>query len=267
MPISSIREIIPHIRAAGLMALELQRSGTLHASLKADGTIVTQADTQVEDLLYDKLTALYPEVNILTEETAHAFDPQKRYTFALDPVDGTEVFSRGLAGWCVALGLLDQSLQPIAGAIYAPCVDMMLVADVGQEVTLNGRPLHPSDQALPLSENSHLFVTSRIHRLLDLRRFPGKIRSLGSAELHLSLHLLYPDIVGGIQMPLTHIWDVAAAHALCRAAGLRIEYYDGREIDYSVLVGGGIAEDVLLAGSAAALQALRATLPRAKENS
>lgn len=262
MYIPSIMDMVPHIRTAGRLALELQRSGSLHTSRKADGSLVTQADTQVEDMLYDKLFALYPQANILTEETARAFDPQKPYTFALDPVDGTEVYSRGLAGWCVALGLLDHALQPIAGVIYAPCLEMLIVADVGQKPTLNGSPLNPWDQALPLSARSNLLVTSRIHRLLDMSRFPGKIRSLGSAELHLSLHLLYPDVVGGIQMPLTHIWDVAAAHALCRAAGLRVEYYDGRQIDYSVMVDGGIAEDVILAGSKAALQALRETLPR-----
>ena len=262
MTIETLQPLLPHVQAAGRMALDLQQRGALQKRIKGDGSIVTQADTQVEDLLLAQLAALYPEANILTEETVLTHDPDKAYTFALDPIDGTEVYSRGMAGWCVSLGLLDRDLVPIAGIIYAPRMDLLVVADVGQEATVNGHPAGADDVRLPLSGRSNLMVTSTIHRYLDLRRYPGKIRSIGSAEFHLASPVIYPEVVGGIQMPSTYIWDIAAAHAINRSVGYFFEYYSGQAIDYSGMIEGGQAQDLILAGSEPALTAMRETLTR-----
>jgi fructose-1,6-bisphosphatase/inositol monophosphatase family enzyme len=262
MHIESISQVLPHVHAAGQSALEMQRSGTLRRSYKNDGSVVTKADREVEDFLIEKLASLYPQANILAEETTRVFDPARPYTFALDPVDGTDVFSQGWPGWSLSLALLDRDLVPIAGVIFAPRWDLFLVADVGLRPMLNGHPLDAADKLLPLSASSSLMVTSRIHRLLDLRRFPGKTRSVGSAALHLCFPLIYPDTVAAVQMPETYIWDIAAAHALCLAMGYRFEYLDGRELDYTSMVQRNPAEDVILAGPAPILHALRGMLVR-----
>ena len=52
----------------------------------------------------------------------------KPYTFCLDPIDGTDAFSQSMAGWCTSLALLDETLTPVAGIIYAPKLDVMLFA-------------------------------------------------------------------------------------------------------------------------------------------
>jgi len=264
MPIKSIADLVPHVQSAGSMALGLQRSGTIQKSFKPDGSIVTQADTQVEAFLLDKLLSLYPRANILTEETAREFDPGKAYTFALDPIDGTEVFSRGMAGWCVSLALLDQELLPIAGIIFAPVMQLLVFADVGAHPTVNGTPADTTGEYLPLTHSTNIMVTSQIHRHLDLSAFPGKIRSIGSAELHLCFPVVYADIVAGFQNPNTYIWDIAAAHAISTAAGYRCEYVDGSEIDYRDMVQGGKAADLIVSGPKAVVEALREIMPRVK---
>ena len=262
MTIESLQPLLPHIRSAGDMALDLQQRGVLQKNLKDDGSIVTQADTQVEALLVPQLSAIYSQANILTEETVMSHDPAKPYTFALDPIDGTEVFSRGMAGWCVSLGLLDRDLQPIAAIIYAPRMDLMVFADVGTQATINGHPAATADIRLPLTGTSNLMVTSKVHHYLDLARYPGKIRSIGSAEFHLASPVIYPEVVGGIQMPSTYIWDIAAAHAINSSVGHCFEYYSGEPIDYSGMIDGGQAQDLILSGSKPAIEAMREALSR-----
>ena len=83
------------------MALDAQR-GTVERSYKQDGSVLTEIDRRVEDYLFGEISRLYPDANVVTEETARSFDPDRPYTFAVDPIDGTDVFSQGSCsrpGW------------------------------------------------------------------------------------------------------------------------------------------------------------------------
>jgi myo-inositol-1(or 4)-monophosphatase len=256
--IASIANLLPHIEKAGEMALTAQRNGdSLIRSFKDDQSVVTETDRQLDEFLFERIADLYPGANILTEETVRVFDPHKPYTFVLDPIDGSDVYSQGMPGWCTALGLMDHELQPIAGVVLAPALDLLLFADVGRPATFNGQPLVVQDTPLPLSGRSNLMVSSKIHREVSLGRFPGKIRSMGSAILHLCSPLLYPGVVGAIQARTVRVWDIAAAHAILRSQGYGFEYLGDGEVNYERLVRGSIADDLILSGSPAAIQALR----------
>jgi fructose-1,6-bisphosphatase/inositol monophosphatase family enzyme len=86
---------------AALAALDIQR--------KADGTIVTRADTEAEAFLTQRLTALLPGSQVLGEETVGDWrvSPLARDrgdVWIIDPIDGTKPYSRGEAyGIMVAL--------------------------------------------------------------------------------------------------------------------------------------------------------------------
>lgn len=261
MLIATIMQLVPTITDAGNMAWQMQREG-ISSRYKDDGSIVTEADERVEALLVDRIASLWPQANIVGEEGTRIFDPDSPYTFTLDPIDGTEVYSLGMTGWCVALGLLNQDLKPIAGLLYAPRLELLILADVKAEPIVNGENFQHPEKPLPLSGRSNLMVTSRVHRLLNLSGYPGKIRSIGSAALHLASPVAYRNVIGAIQMPQTYIWDIAASHAISAAAGYSFEYYDGRQIDYGEMTRGGTAEDVILSGPASVLDAVRAAMPR-----
>jgi len=258
----SIAAIIPHVKAAGDMAWEMQRAMDFSdRTYKADNSVVTEADKEVEDFLVEKILSLYPTANVITEETRRPFDPDRAPTFAVDPVDGTDVFSQGMPGWCVSVGLLDGSLTPIGGVIFAPRLDLLIVADEGR-ATLNSSPLPQPRPHQPISVRSNLMVTSRIHKRLDLSGYVGKIRGIGSAALHLCYHLIYPAVIGALEGPGIHIWDIAAADAINRARGEKLRYLNGDPLDYAPLVDGRPGADVVLAGREPTVQALREVLRR-----
>ena len=263
MHIESIAGILDYVKNAGAMALRDQQ-GTARAtrSYKDDGSILTQTDQKVEDYLYGALSRLYPQANILTEETSRSYDPAKPYTFAVDPIDGTDVYSQGMPGWCVSVGLLDHDLRPVAGVLYAPSLNLWFVADVGQGLVCPGYEITVPRREEALDGRSALMASSRIHRYLDLSRYPGKVRSIGSAALHFCFPLIYPQVVGAIQQPGVYLWDIAAAHAVNRACGLELEYYGGQEIDYAGLVPGRSAPDTIISGSGLVRRGLRAITAR-----
>ncbi len=259
----SIRDIVEHVEAAGAIALEEQRHiDVSDREYKADESVVTAADRRVEDFLYQHITARYPEANVVTEETRHAFDPQRPLTFAVDPIDGTDVFSQGMPGWCVSVALLDHELTPVGGIIIAPRLDLHLVAEAKGSATLNGTVLAPPPAPEPISVRSNLMVTSRIHKTLDLSGYIGKIRGIGSAALHLCYPLIYPAVIAALEGPAAHIWDIAAAHAINRAQGRDVVYLDGEPIDYAAMVEGQPGRDVIMSGAEPIVRTLRRVLKR-----
>ena len=68
----------------------------IHRSLKQDGSILTETDLAVSEAIIGRLRALYPDCNIISEEIElQDFCDGRRYTFVLDPIDGTDAYSQG----------------------------------------------------------------------------------------------------------------------------------------------------------------------------
>jgi fructose-1,6-bisphosphatase/inositol monophosphatase family enzyme len=257
MTITSIANLIDAVKSAGMAALDEQQPTRIAIDYKNDGSIHTPVDDEVEKFLIAEITGHFPQVNIISEESEHEFDPAKPYTFALDPIDGTDIYSQGMSGWCISLGLLDASLQPIAGIIYAPKLDLLLFADVGTKATYNQMPIPPKQDDPLLNPDSNLMASSTIHKYVDLSLFPGKIRSIGGAALHLCSPLIYTRVVASVHYGSVHLWDIAGAHAIILSHGLDIEYASGGNINYHSLVEGGLITDGIICGSKPVINSLR----------
>lgn len=259
----TISRLLDGVRAAGAMALEAQKDRRKSArAYKDDASVLTEADRAVEEYLVGEVARHYPHANIIAEEGGGSYDPGQAYTFAIDPIDGTDVFSQGMPGWCVSVGLLDGALRPIAGIIYAPGWEWFLFADVGERATLNGVALPAPGGAEPLSARSNVMISSRVHQELYLGGYGGKIRSIGSAALHLCFPLVYAGVSAVVEGSGVHIWDIAGAHAINRAQGLDLAYLGGGPLDYAAMVGGERAGDVVLGGPEHCQEQLRRVLSR-----
>jgi fructose-1,6-bisphosphatase/inositol monophosphatase family enzyme len=249
MRIDSISSLLQPVREAGELALTKQKKlGREERRYKADDSVLTPVDKEIEDFLSESIGAVYPEANILAEETHRSFDAEKAYTFALDPIDGTDVFSQGMPSWCISVGLLDRLWNPIAGIIYAPSLECLVFADIGGRAMRNGAGLALPKEPESLSPRTNIMVSSRIHKQADLRGYPGRIRSIGSCALHLIAPLIYPGVSATLEGAGVHIWDIAGAHAINRALGLDFEFLGGGRVEYGGLIDGSPVRDVLLAG-------------------
>jgi len=231
-------------------AIALTQFRRVKPERKADRTLVTAADREVEAAIVSELEPLLPDAAILGEEgTARA--GEGRYTIAIDPIDGTASFVAGLGTWCVCIGILEGA-RAVAGVVHVPCLAETYSAAEGRAY-LNGVPLPRLDAGAPIGDRfivTHARAHAR-HRIV----YPGKVRSLGSTAYHVAL--VARGAAEGALLGHAHIWDLAAPGALLDAVGGSYEYLRGGTVDLAALVDGRRAPDYLLAGAPDAIATLR----------
>jgi len=215
----------------GAEALAPFTPGAIDAVLKEGGDPVTEADLAVNSVLRRVL----PESGDgwLSEETADGEDRLARSrVWIVDPVDGTREFIAGIPEWCISIGFVEDG-HPIAGGIYAPSTDQLILGAIGHGVTLNGEPAGAASTqdirgALVLASRSE---TSRG----EWQRFyttPISVRSVGSVAYKLGLVAAGLADATWTLVP-KHEWDVAAGAALVLAAGGSVFGVDGEPVRFN----------------------------------
>lgn len=212
-------------RRAGKMALDMR--ATVSASLKPDGSFVTEADIAVQEFLFAELADRFVGYGQMGEETC--CDPDSGDAagpvFVIDPIDGTDAYRSGLAYFSVSIGLYEGGGFPL-GVVYLPVFNEMYSVDAGGPPMKNGNPVGVCTEC-EITSNSFLAAPSSFHKNFTTD-FPGKIRSLGSTAFHLAL-VAAGSTVGAV--PCAYIWDIAAGVALVQAAGGRVARLDGAPLD------------------------------------
>jgi len=232
----------PIIRAAGALALELRPQ--LEVTHKADGSVVTQADVAVEQLLYEELSWLLPEAKFIGEERPLPEIEPDDLLWIVDPIDGTDAYRQGLAYFGISVGLL-RGREMAMGVFYNPQLDEMFVAGRGEGAALNGERLRVMDRA-QIDGDCFMFGPSDFHRGYRFN-LPVKIRSLGSTAQHLALVAAGR---AGLALCRPRIWDVAAAALLVTEAGGEILHLDGRPYRPAEHLDGRMINPPLIAGPA-----------------
>jgi inositol-phosphate phosphatase / L-galactose 1-phosphate phosphatase / histidinol-phosphatase len=108
--------------AAGRIALTHFRSD-IDFERKQDLSPVTIADRAIEQELRRLISARFPEHGILGEETGST--PGDRYTWYIDPIDGTKSFISGMPLFGTLIALADER----NGAVIAGMIDMPALAE------------------------------------------------------------------------------------------------------------------------------------------
>jgi myo-inositol-1(or 4)-monophosphatase len=188
--------------------------GASVARRKADGTLVTQTDEQIDRLITQRLAASYPGDTILSEEQATIFDPGVGRTWVIDPVDGTTNFARGLLVWGISIGLLIDG-SPAVGVVHFPMLREVYTAASGLGARRNGLLIHTSASTEPDDES--LFMECTRTRRLYRFATPLKSRMLGSAAYHICKVAEGSAVAGSEATP--KLWDFAAAALILAEAG------------------------------------------------
>ena len=101
--------------------------------------LVTDADRASEAIVIAHLRREYPHATILAEESGmHPGSNDERWI--VDPLDGTTNFAHGYPLFCVSIAY-ERGGELIAGAIYAPAMGELFVAQRGAGAQLNQRAI------------------------------------------------------------------------------------------------------------------------------
>src|SRR5260221_2525028 len=99
--------------------------------------VLTEADLAIGKLIIEKIKKEYPDYNIIDEE-AGVIDNGSKFTWVVDPIDGTSNFAQGVPTYGIMIGLL-QDAVPIAGGFSIPATNEIYLAEKGEGTFLNGK--------------------------------------------------------------------------------------------------------------------------------
>jgi 3'(2'), 5'-bisphosphate nucleotidase len=214
------------------------------ASAKSDLTPVTEADVRAEEVILAGLGKKWPEVPVISEESAaagHIPDVSSRF-FLVDPLDGTKEFLSRNGEFTVNIALIENAM-PVLGIVYAPALARMFWGEVGKGAAqttcapddacsrIRWQPIHTR----PLPDDGATVVASRSHRdavteawLANLR--VKKLVAAGSSLKFCSIAAGEADFYP--RFGRTMEWDTAAGHAVLAAAGGKVVQEDGSPLTY-----------------------------------
>ena len=105
-----------------ILAVYQQDNAAFNITGKADDSPLTAADLAAHKLIVKALTALTPELPILSEEAADiSWNIRQRWQryWLVDPLDGTKEFIKRNGEFTVNIALIDNG-EPVMGVIHAP---------------------------------------------------------------------------------------------------------------------------------------------------
>jgi myo-inositol-1(or 4)-monophosphatase len=241
----TIAEIKQIVTEAGQLALLYY--GKVSRSVKADLSVVSEADAAVESFLRLSLTALAPRYGYIGEETADSRPPASGETHAwvVDALDGSRAFVASMPLWMPAVCLMNGD-RPVAGAALNPVTRELFWADEDGPAYCNDEPLHPEFSAT-LEPNTFIFGPTNHHRTFTVD-VPGRIYCLGAPIYQLCL-LAKGAVAGLFFDPAVNLWDLALPSLLLDRTGAVLVYASGRPVDLAALMGRAKVPEPVFAGS------------------
>ncbi len=219
----------------------------LGVEAKNDATPVTVADRLVEDACREELARRYPNHTIKGEEREdHPGDP--RYTWYIDPIDGTKSFVQGVPLYGTLVACLIDDVSRV-GAIYLPALDELIIAADGEGCWHNGRRSRCS-QVKDLSQATVLAgsITRAIDRSDGYRDLADRAklnRGWGDA---FGYALVATGRAEAMIDPKISPWDCAAMPPIMREAGGWAGNWDGKQDIHGpdwLACGSGVKDEIL----------------------
>ena len=248
--IADIKQIVAE---AGELALLYY--GKVSRSIKADLSVVSEADTAVESFLRLSLTALAPRYGYIGEETEDSRPPApgEAHAWVVDALDGSRAFVAQLPLWTPTVCLLDGD-RPVAGAAVNPVTGELFWADQDGPAYCNDEPLRPAFSTA-LEPNTLILGPTNYHRTFTVD-FPGRIYCLGAPIYQLCL-VAKGAVSGMFFDPAVNLWDLALPSLLLERVGAVLVYASGRPVDLSELMGRSTIPEPIFAGSPELVDVLR----------
>ena len=206
----------------------------LRVSAKPDASLVTQADTEVETLLRERIGAAFPSHGLVGEEFAdEAGDGETRWI--IDPIDGTHNLVRGIPVFATLLAV-ERAGELVAAAVSAPALQRRWHAARGEGASVRDlmgeRAVHVS--AVDKMANAQV-VWSGL-RPLEAAGYGPAITSLaGRAWRDRGFgdfwgYMLVAEGAADAMLEIgPTIWDLAAPALIVREAGGRLTDFAGRD--------------------------------------
>ncbi|MEO1021233.1 MAG: inositol monophosphatase family protein [Bacteroidota bacterium] len=220
-------------KKAALSAAEIIRefatSENFNIALKGKNDLVTDADLASEKAILSIINEVFPDDEILAEETSSKRSLPDGRVWIIDPIDGTTNFAHGFPVYCVSIALWDKHTPKVGLVLEVANSELFYATEEGGAFR-NEQPITVSQNQDP---SQSLIGTGFPYNNLDL------------VDNYLKLFRMLMDETHGVRRPGSAAWD------LCNMACGRFEgFYEYGLSPWDVAAGaliireaGGIVTD------------------------
>ena len=225
---------------ADAIAMKYFRTSDIGAEKKRDGTVVTLADKTVEAMALRKVAESGLPIDVVGEETSKEVPTEpargERARMIIDPIDGTEEFSRGIPTFGTLVGIEEEG-EIIAGMVSAPALSQgtRWWAYKGEGAYRSGTRIHVSTRKS--LEEAMFFTTGtgwakNMEARASMRRMADAARSSRSIGGFWQ-HMLVAE--GAVEAAVDWVskpWDLAPLGLIVEEAGGKSTTIDGERTIY-----------------------------------
>lgn len=221
-------------------------NGDIKGDLKEDGTIVTFADKETENVIKSYISTRFKNAKFVAEESGGNYKEEEFWV--IDPIDGTRSYSRGIPTWCVIVSLCRNNSVYLS-TIYYPISDTIYYAEKGGGAFENRKQLFVSK--IDQLKHAYLGFGSLRHFknkqvAIDLMDKSGSSRGW---EATYSACLVVSGRMDAHVDAFGKIWDLAPFKVMVEEAGGKITRLDGSpwtlEGEGAIITNGILHDEVL----------------------
>jgi myo-inositol-1(or 4)-monophosphatase len=244
----TVNVMVKAARQAGSLILRyIHRLDGLKIVEKERQDFVSEVDEQAEAEIIRELKRAHPDYAVLAEESGAK--GRSRFTWVIDPIDGTSNYLRGFPHYCISIALVEGEVVQ-HGVIFDPLRNELFTASRGGGAMLNDRRMRVSQRetlegallatGFPPRERARL--PAQLDCIREIMTEAEDIRRTGSAALDLAY--VAAGRVDGYFEAGVKPWDIAAGLLLVREAGGTVCDYHGRNEGLLEMSGAGTRQIV-----------------------
>lgn len=232
-------------RAAGEIMRDYFYRADQNVSVKADKTLVTEADTLINNLVIGRVQQVWPEHGVLGEEAS--LYNQRKELWVCDPIDGTNGFVVGLPTAVFSLAYVLEGV-PLVAVVFNPLTNEMFTAMAGKGAMCNGQAMRVSRRGLQGAVLGGPGGLREIEREIPvyaaLRRLGVTVRPFGGMVYQCCL--VARGKLDGRLFPGYGAHDIAAVKLIVEEAGGCVTDINGQEQAYDQPIKGAVVSNGLI---------------------
>ena len=190
--------------------------------------VLTETDLAIGKYIIQQIQKVFPDYNIIDEEVG-VIDHKSRFTWVVDPIDGTSNFAAGLPTYGI-----------MAGGVVLPAFNQLFMAEKGSGTTCNGVLIHVTEKTDPLAvlvaygiDGHQENPQKTIEETQVLGKIILNIRNLRTTNSAYDMAHVADGKYGVFLNQTTKIWDNIAIQSIIEEAGGIVTDFWGKPIDYS----------------------------------
>lgn len=245
LDIKELRTFAAHIvKEAGALLLRLKNEPLEYEEKCDQSDLATNVDWEVEKFLVDKISAKYPNHEIIGEEgVAEEGFVDYETLWMIDPIDGTTNFIHDFPFYGISVGIVHKG-EGIVGVVYNPSTNELFYAEQGNGAYVNGKRLLLNEpillkQALVASTMfwENLSTKTALHpSIIEIYKQTRGLRMIGGAAI--SLCEIAKGTLNAYIVPMLSAWDYAGGAIILKEAGGIVAQLNGSPV--SCLHGGSL---------------------------